>query len=89
MLSIEEKISYFENSLSRIEENYSDSFKSDIMFFFGDFNLENPLLQFLDKLESLNEIENWISKLTSRIVMKFDEEHDQINDFVYDYLYHG
>lgn len=89
MLSIEEKISYFENSLSRIEENYADSFKCDIIFFFGDFNLENPLLQFLDKLKSLNEIENWISKLTSRIVMKFDEEHEQMHDFIYDYLNNG
>ena len=89
MLSLQEKISYFENSLRRIENNYADSFKCNISLFFGDFNLENQLLKFLDKLNSLDEIENWISKLTSRIVMKFDEEHEQINDFIYDYLNNG
>lgn len=89
MLSIEEKISYFENSLNRKEENYADSFKGDIINFFDEFNVNNSLLFFLVKFESFNEIENWISKLTSRIVMKFDEEHDQINDFIYDYWENG
>ena len=89
MLSIEEKISYFENSLNRKEENYADSFRSDIINFCGEFNIHNSLLFFLAKFESFNEIEDWISKLTSRIVMKFDEEHDQTNDFIYDYWKNG
>ena len=60
MLILKDKIMYFEISLNRKEENYADSFRSDILNFFDEFNLENPLLKFLDKLESLNEIEDWI-----------------------------
>lgn len=85
MLSNEDKIGYFEYSLNQKAENYADSFKGDIINFFGEFKVDNSLLFFLAKFESFNEIEYWISKLTSRIVMKFDEEHDQINDFIYDY----
>jgi len=85
MLSLAEKISYLEKSLNRTDKNYADSFKCDIIFFFGDFDLENNLFAFLSKLESFDEIENWISKLTARTVMKFDEEHEQMNDFIYNY----
>lgn len=89
MLILEDKIIYFEISLNQKQENYADSFRSDIINFFAEFNSKNPLLQFLDKIESFGKIDDWISKLTSRIVMKFDEEQDQINDFIYDYLNNG
>jgi len=35
---------------------------------------------------TFEEIENWITKLTSRIVLKFDEESERINDFIADYV---
>ncbi len=89
MLNIEEKISYFENNLNKIEENFADSFRCDIIFFFGDFTSENELLVFLNKIETIEEIENWISKLTSRIIMKFDSSNENLNDFIYDYLNYG
>lgn len=86
MVSFQEKISYLESSLNKNEENYVDSFKEDIIMFIENFNIENELLQFLNELNSFEEIENWINKLTSRIVLKFDSECEQINDFIYDYI---
>ena len=86
MLSFEEKISYFENSLNKTEENYADSFKEDIILFIDVFTRENDLLNFLNNLNSFEEIENWINKLTSRIVLKFDSKSEQINDFIYDFI---
>lgn len=83
MLSLEEKISYLQHRLSTIEENYADSFKTDILFFFDNFNSENTRLRFLNKLHSFNEIEHWITKLTSRIVMKEDEF--DVNEIISDY----
>lgn len=86
MLSFKEKISYLEDSLDKIGESYADSFRTDILFFFDDFDSENPDLHFLNNIYSLNGIEDWITKLTSRITMKFDEENEQLHDFIYDYV---
>jgi hypothetical protein len=83
MLSFEEKVSYLQHRLNTIEESYADSFRTDILFFFGDFNIENSKFQFLNKLHSFNEIEHWITKLTSRIVMKEDEF--EVNEIISDY----
>ncbi len=83
MLSFEEKISYLQQSLNKIEENYADSFRTDILFFFDDFNVKNSKFQFLNKLHSCNEIESWITKLTSRIVMKEDDL--EVNEIISDY----
>jgi pyrimidine operon attenuation protein/uracil phosphoribosyltransferase len=83
MLSFEEKISYLQQSLNKIEENYADSFRTDILFFFDDFNVKNSKFQFLNKLHSFNEIERWITKLTSRIVMKEDDL--EVNEIIFDY----
>ena len=89
MLTFEEKISYFENSLNKTEENYADSFKEDIRLFIDVFTRENNLLNFLNKLDSFEEIVNWINKLSSRIVLKFYSKSEQINDFIYDYIVLG
>lgn len=73
----------------KIEENYADSFKQDIFIFFDEFNIKNERLKFLSNFVSFAEIDNWIEKLTARIVLKFDSESEQINDFIYDYLEFG
>lgn len=83
MLSLKEKISYLEHSLNKTEENYADSFRTDILFFFDDFNAKNTKFQFLNNLHSFNEIESWITKLTSRIVIKEDDL--EVNEIIYDY----
>lgn len=89
MLNLIDKIIIFQNYLD-IEENYADSFKTDISFFFSDyFSDENQELYFLSNLHTKQEIENWIEKLISRFVMKFDSEGETEQDFIYDYLQNG
>ena len=89
MLTFEEKIVYLENSLSKTEGNYYDNFKEDIVVFFDEFNFKNERLYFLNNFISLIEIESWVEKILSRIVLKFDEESEQINDFIYDFIENG
>ena len=84
MLTFQEKISFLENSLNKIEENYADSFRTEIIYFIDEFNSQNQRLTFLKNLNTNSEIENWISKLTSRIVMKEDEL--EVNEIINDYL---
>ena len=86
MLSLDEKISILENYLNKIKDNYAESFKTDIAFYLGDFNNDNNNFIFLNKLSSKVEIENCVDKLTSRIVLKFDKENEQLSDFIYDYF---
>ena len=86
MLSLKEKTSYLKEELETIESNYAESFKSDIQFLLVDFNLSNPNFKFLNDLKSKAEITDWVNKLTSRIVLKFDEDCESLNDFIYDYI---
>jgi len=89
-MTLLKKIEYLEQLLSQTEGNYADTFKADItMFFDDDFSEENSQLQFLNNLSSKQEIENWVDKLTSRFVMKFDSEYETENDFIYNYLENG
>lgn len=89
MLTLNEKIQYLENYLSHPNENYADSFKEDIIMFVDDFTDQNNLLSFLNNIDYFEEIENWVDKLCSRIVLKFDSEGEEINDFIYDYIQFG
>jgi hypothetical protein len=89
-MTLSEKIDYLEQLLNQEEQNYADSFKSDIIIFFEDnFSQENSELLFLENLNAKRDIENWIDKLTSRFLMKFDSEFETENDFIYDYLENG
>ena len=84
MLGFDEKIDYLKEVLGVVDnDNYADSFKVDISLFIGDFDTLNPKMIFLNKLSSRVEIDGWIDKLTSRIVMKFDEDNET---FVEPYL---
>lgn len=89
MLNLTEKISYLESYLSKPNENYADSFKEDIIMFIDNFNEENKHLLFLNAMNSLEKIEKWVDNLCSRIVLKFDLEQEEINDFIYDYIQRG
>lgn len=86
MLSLKEKIQHLEKYLSQASANYADSFKEDIVMFIDDFTDQNELLSFLNNLNSLEEIENWVDNLCSRIVLKFDSAGEEINDLIYDYI---
>lgn len=87
MLSLTDKIYYLENYLNKSQDNYADSFKTDILFFFDEFEEINSRLSFLNNLNTYNEIEDWVNRLTSKIVLKFDEESEQINDFILNYQF--
>lgn len=89
MLSFNDKIQYLENYLSQPNENYADSFKEDILMFIDDFTDQNELLLFLKNINSLEEIENWVNNLCSKIILKFDSKGEDINDFIYDYIQFG
>lgn len=70
-----EKIKFLENILTKPESNFADSYKADILMFFNDdFVEKNPIFTFLEKLNSKEEIEDWVNKLTSRLVMRIDED---------------
>jgi UDP-galactopyranose mutase len=89
MLTFEEKIIYLKNSLNKTEGNYYDNFKEDIIIYFDEFHTKNERLNFLNNFVSFTEIDNWVEKISSRIVLKFDEECEQINDFIYDFIENG
>ena len=86
MLEISDKIKVLKDELCIISDNYADSFKADIFIFINDFELTNPIFSFLNNTKSKIEICNWINKLTARIVLKFDEENEEINSFIFDYI---
>ena len=86
MLTFADKISYLESYLFQNGDNYADSFKEDIAMVLGDFETQNTTLKFLEKLSSKEEITSWVVKLTSRLVLKFDEDSEQLSDFIYDYI---
>lgn len=87
MLSYKDKIDYLENYLNKIEENYADSFKADVIIFIDLFDTNNTLLKFLIDINTVGEIENWITKLTSRIVIREDEM--EVSEIIYDYILLG
>ena len=84
MLTFKEKTHHLYTILNNINDNYADSFKADILIYFDDFTTNNPRLSFLKNLNSFSDIENWINKLTSRIVMK--ESDLEVNEIIFDYI---
>lgn len=86
MLKFDDKITILKAYLTDIKDTYSDSFKTDILFYFDEFeNLQvNDLkLNFLKNLKSKEEIKNWVDNLTSKIVIKFNEDEEQLSDFIF------
>jgi hypothetical protein len=82
-----EKAKFLENYLSQSPENYRDTFKTDLYLFFNeDFTKDNPLLDFLNSFNSKLEIKEWVDFVTSQIVLKFDEEFEQIGDFIGEFV---
>lgn len=84
MLSYEDKIEILKKYLLDIKDNYSDSFKTDILFYFNEFeNIQTIDFKFLNKLKSEEDIHTWVDNLTSKIVMKFNEDEEQLSDFIF------
>ena len=83
------KIEILERVLNENGTTYADSFKSDIIMYFDeDFTINNCNLLFLNKINTKEEIENFINKITSDFVMKFDNESETENDFIHNYIDH-
>lgn len=87
MPTFDDKISHLESYLLAEPSNYRDSFKMDIYYFFNaEFDQKNPFLEFLKEMSTFSEIEDWVDRVTSNIVLKFDEEQEQINDFIFEFV---
>lgn len=85
-----QKIKTLESFLNLPEQSYADSFKQDIIIYFEeDFTENNEELEFLNNLNTKEEIVNFVDKLTSRFVMKFDSQIETENDFIHDYFVNG
>lgn len=84
MLNLEDKIEILTIYISDIKDSYADSFKTDIAFYFNEFeDLQNDDLKFLNKLNSKEDIHQWVDNLTSKIVMKYNEDEEQLSDFIF------
>lgn len=81
---LKSKIVYLEKVLNTIEDNFADSFKFDIANVIDEFDESNISLKFLNQLNTKNDIANWVNKLTSRIVMKYDQL--SVDELIYDYI---
>lgn len=86
ILTLTQKITHLQTYLETAEDNYADSFKADVAICLGDFEEGNPYLIFLRTLRSKQEIELWVDTLTSRIVLKFNENEEQLSDFIQEYI---
>lgn len=86
MPTFKQKISFLKNYLNTKASPYSDGIKSDLCIFIGEFEVSNTNLGFLKKLDALDAIEYWVDTLISLIVLKFDEVHEKIDDFIYDQI---
>lgn len=84
MLSQLEKIEILKSYLQNTKENYADSFKTDILFFFDECSdIQNKNLNFLNELNLKEEIHLFIDNLTSKIVLKYNEDEEQLSDFIF------
>jgi hypothetical protein len=86
-MTFEEKIRILQTYLSQVDDTYRDSYKTDITLFFNDdFRAENSLLSFLNNLNDKNEITKWVDEVTSQIVLKFDEDFEDIGSFIGEFV---
>ena len=68
MLELSDKINILKDYLDEIGDTHVDSFKTDIVFYFNDFEDEQSCdFQFLNRLNSKEEIHSVIDHLISKI----------------------
>jgi hypothetical protein len=83
MITFTEKIALLKACLEDIGSSYADSFKAEILFYFNDFDTEDPKLAFLHDLDFEEEIIQWVDRITSLMVLKLEEEEEELGEFVY------
>ncbi|MNJ88902.1 hypothetical protein D3C87_64600 [compost metagenome] len=81
MTTFTEKITRLKSCLETVDNSYADSFKAEMLLYFGDFNPKDPKLFFLHDLDFEEEIINWVNRITSLIVSKFEEEEEMFGEF--------
>ncbi len=85
MLTIEEKIRLFESFINIKNGSYSDNIKDDIyeyLFLIKGISSDTNNFNFLNPLNSKNEIEKKIDMIVSKIIMH--EHHAGIEDIIED-----
>ena len=87
MLTIEEKIKFFEDFLNIKNGSYADSIKADIYEYLflikGSFSDTNNF-HFLNSINSKNEIEKKLDMIVSKVIMH--EHHAGIEDIIEDII---
>lgn len=83
MLTHQQKISVLQSILNDVVEGYAEGFKTDVLFYFGDFEMGDVKLDFLKGLQDEVEIKARVELLLSQIVLKFNEEEDSLGDFIF------
>lgn len=82
-MTLQQKILVLQTILSEVRENYVDSFKTDVLFYFGDFEEEDVKLDFLKNLKYEVDIKARVELLLSKIVLQFNHEEDSLGDFIF------
>ena len=82
MLNQKQKIDYLKLYLSLKNDNYGDTVKEDIYFYY--FDLENFNFNFLKKLETKKEIETKIEFIVSKFIL--NKHQDNLNNILNEYL---
>ena len=86
-MKYQDKINTLKRCLSDNPKNYRDNFKIDIIYYLNeDFHTKNSLLLFLNDLNTEKEIISFVDSLNSSILLKFDDEYEQIGDFIHEYI---
>lgn len=86
MLTFSTKIKLLEAYLLDIGTSYSDEFKIDILFYFDCFKQAQPddiRYKFLANLHTKTDICSWVDNLISRIIIKYNEDEEQLSDFIF------
>lgn len=85
MITFTEKIQTLKSCLETTDNSYADSFKADMLCYFKEFSPADPKLDFLQDLDFEEEIVGWVNRLTSLMMMKFEEEEE--GEFVWENSY--
>lgn len=82
MLTFTEKTTILKSFLEDVGHSDTDCFKTDILFYFQDFDPLDSKLSFLNDLDFEEEIIDWVNHIISMIVLKQEEEEDIFGEFV-------
>lgn len=85
-MKIQEKITFLQAYLNGEQRTFSDTFKTEISFYFDVYETNNPKLKFLHNLKTQSEIKSKMDGLLSALVLKYNEEDDEFGEFVEWYL---